>query len=304
MRKQLDFDSNLSKRISYIVITKNRHNYLEVFLPKVGAMKTDLDELIIVDGGSNDNSLEVISRYKKFIDLVISEPDKGAAHATNKGLLFARGKYVKYLADDDEIFPEACEAAVKVMEKNPDVDHLVCGGTKIFGRKKIPVYLPPGVDYGKNVEDVFKYGACGAGFLTRRSVFAKVGIYPLSLLADNAFVLGCMKGGAVVKFCRINMFNHPIHSESLIQVNSSSARKELLRLCRDYTSGKFYWRFALSEFLANHPVNLTKLYERLPILRKFLTPLKMLYQGSITIINPKEAVNFNKRGILWDGGFS
>lgn len=67
-------------------------------------------EYILVDGGSDDGTLEVIKRYESQLARVISEPDKGIYDAMNKGLAAATGEYVLFMNSGDEIYdPETVE---------------------------------------------------------------------------------------------------------------------------------------------------------------------------------------------------
>ena len=54
-------------------------------------------EYIIIDGGSTDNSLDIIKEYQHYIDYWVSEPDKGIYNAMNKGTRVAHGDYCLYV---------------------------------------------------------------------------------------------------------------------------------------------------------------------------------------------------------------
>ena len=62
-------------------------------------------ELIIVDGGSSDNTLSILSKYKEQISLLISEKDEGQYNAINKGFSKATGEMLAWLNADDVYFP-------------------------------------------------------------------------------------------------------------------------------------------------------------------------------------------------------
>src|ERR1700755_616928 len=61
-------------------------------------------EYIIVDGASNDGTLEVIKRYETRITKLISEKDEGIYDAMNKGLAIATGDYVVFMNSGDELY--------------------------------------------------------------------------------------------------------------------------------------------------------------------------------------------------------
>ena len=62
-------------------------------------------ELIIVDGGSNDNSVEIINKYADRLAWWCSEKDRGQSHAFNKGFTHATGRFLTWLNADDILLP-------------------------------------------------------------------------------------------------------------------------------------------------------------------------------------------------------
>jgi glycosyltransferase involved in cell wall biosynthesis len=75
-------------------------------------------EYVIVDGGSTDETLEIIRRYEDRLAWWVSEPDDGQSHAINKGLERTSGEIVAYLNSDDYYLPGALETAVGALERN------------------------------------------------------------------------------------------------------------------------------------------------------------------------------------------
>lgn len=79
-------------------------------------------ELIVVDGGSNDNSVEIIKKFSDRIAWWVSEKDKGQSDAFNKGFSHAQGKYLTWLNADD-IMPDGClKRIVRGLERHPDCE--------------------------------------------------------------------------------------------------------------------------------------------------------------------------------------
>ncbi|MDX6617505.1 MAG: hypothetical protein QOD60_2596 [Solirubrobacterales bacterium] len=74
-------------------------------------------EYLIVDGGSTDETVEVIKRYEDRIDWWVSEPDEGQSDAINKGLARATGDVIAYLNSDDYYMPGAFAAAIGALEQ-------------------------------------------------------------------------------------------------------------------------------------------------------------------------------------------
>jgi glycosyltransferase involved in cell wall biosynthesis len=94
-------------RFSIITATFNAESCLETLISSVKAQKNENVEFIIVDGGSRDDTLNIIERNKDCIDHWKSEPDEGIYDAWNKGLSLATGDWIMFLGADDELLPGA-----------------------------------------------------------------------------------------------------------------------------------------------------------------------------------------------------
>lgn len=235
-----EIDNHFDKRISFILASKNRPEFIMKTLEHMRKLKKENDELIVVEGFAKHTKI-ILDQFKDLIDKKICEADFSEGNAFNKGLLVACGKYIKLMTDDDVIHEQALEDAVKVLEAHPKVDLLLCGGVKIFKMepqvKNLVVYLPPGINYGKSVEDVFRYKGCGIGLLFRHRLLAKVGILNANAYAlDLDFIAQCISKGANVKFCRINLFEHYIelHSASASDRGKQKLIQDKVRIMKLY----------------------------------------------------------------------
>jgi len=103
---------------SIVIANYNSEKFLAKAIESVINQRfTDL-ELIIIDGGSNDNSLEIVDLYKSHIDYFVSEPDGGQSQAFNKGFSRAKGEYYIWLNADDVLLPRALECAYDYLSVN------------------------------------------------------------------------------------------------------------------------------------------------------------------------------------------
>ncbi|MGZ9234179.1 MAG: glycosyltransferase family 2 protein [Anaerolineales bacterium] len=78
-------------------------------------------EYIVIDGGSTDNSVDIIRKYADRLAYWISEKDSGQAEAINKGFARAKGGILAWLNSDDYYLPGTISAVVKCFEEHPDV---------------------------------------------------------------------------------------------------------------------------------------------------------------------------------------
>lgn len=118
-------------KISIITTNFNTDKYLEQTIKSILSQKGDFDlEYIITDGGSKDNSINILKQYDKEIRdgkwgnhiefKYISEKDRGQSDGINKGLRMATGDVVTFLNADDLYIEGTLEKVLKYFRENPD----------------------------------------------------------------------------------------------------------------------------------------------------------------------------------------
>lgn len=107
--------------VSIITPSYNQGEFLEETIQSVLTQDYPRVEYWIIDGGSNDGSLEIIQNYADRITGWLFEPDNGQADAINKGFGKVRGDIVTWINSDDVYRPQAIKRAVRVLESHPEV---------------------------------------------------------------------------------------------------------------------------------------------------------------------------------------
>lgn len=105
--------------VSIITPSYNQAAYLETTLQSVIRQDYPHLEHLVVDGGSNDGSQQIIQKYAGQLSWWVSERDSGQAEAINKGILHSHGEIVAWLNSDDLYLPGAVSHAVKTLAENP-----------------------------------------------------------------------------------------------------------------------------------------------------------------------------------------
>lgn len=89
-------------------------------------------QIIVIDGGSDDETVEIIESYGDFIDYWVSEPDDGQVDAINKGFAQANGQIYGWLCADDALLPGTLRRLAREFIRRPDVDVVTSGCLRVF----------------------------------------------------------------------------------------------------------------------------------------------------------------------------
>ena len=123
--------NNPHPKFSIITVTYNAEKVLEDTIQSVVFQTYRNVEYIIVDGGSTDNTLDVVHKYQERISKVISDPDKGLYDAMNKGIRMATGDYLCFLNAGDELHENETLQKIVFTLKGKELPDVIYGETAI-----------------------------------------------------------------------------------------------------------------------------------------------------------------------------
>ncbi|MFH2013294.1 MAG: glycosyltransferase [Pseudomonadota bacterium] len=123
-------------KISVIIPTYNRANFIEEAIESVLSQSYKDFELIVVDDGSTDETGKLVQRYGERI-FYIYQNKKGVSHARNTGIKNSSGEYIAFLDSDDKWLPDKLATQMDFFTHNPDA--LICHTEEIWFRNNARV---------------------------------------------------------------------------------------------------------------------------------------------------------------------
>lgn len=119
---EIRIDRTSYPKISIITPSYNQGNFIEETIRSILLQNYPNLEYIIIDGGSTDNTIQIIKKYESFLTYWISESDGGQAHAINKGLEKATGDILAYINSDDYYLPDTLFKVACFFQSHPETD--------------------------------------------------------------------------------------------------------------------------------------------------------------------------------------
>jgi glycosyltransferase involved in cell wall biosynthesis len=203
-------------KISIVTPSYNQGQFLEETILSVLNQGYPNLEYIIIDGGSTDNSVDIIKKYKDSLSYWVSEPDNGMTDALNKGFRRSNGDILNWINSDDYFLPAVFHAAVDAFNEGDSKLGFIYGSCKnilsdgtVFDIRK-PVNFDAGIlRYGRNLF------AQPASFFHRR-VLDKVGLLDENLpyAMDYDFWIRACDAGFTFKNIGVPLAAFRFHGES------------------------------------------------------------------------------------------
>lgn len=155
------------------------------------------EKIIIIDGGSRDNTLEVVGRYLRPQDQIVSEKDRGPYDAMNKGIGLAESEVVAILNSDDYWHPGTLEAVEEAFLTHPEVG-IVHGDIDYLIDDLDPLRIKPTRGFNRWLG--LGLPSSHPATFVRKCVYRKVGFYDFErfpVCADQDLVYRALAAGVI-----------------------------------------------------------------------------------------------------------
>lgn len=164
-----------SLKISIVTISFNNENDIRSTIESVVGQTYDNIEYIIVDGGSTDDTINIVNEYINSISIVISEPDNGMYDAINKGIKISTGDIVGLIHAGDRLFNNQVIAKIAQHFEHNNIDAMY-GHSKIVNSRNEVKLINISPQYSKKM---IRRGWMPShqSIYIRREVFDKLGYY-------------------------------------------------------------------------------------------------------------------------------
>ncbi|MBW1793704.1 MAG: glycosyltransferase family 2 protein [Deltaproteobacteria bacterium] len=183
----------MNSRVTVIVPTYNRAHFLPECLDALLAQIVPASEIIVVNDGSTDGTLEALAPYRSRI-VYLEKPNGGKASALNMGLAHATGEFIWIFDDDDISLPGALETHLEAFSNDPSVDFTYSGYHVAItdpetGILKIVETYEPFRGLAKSLFLAYVMGASGEGIgsMTPQAMLVRKRCYDIVGPFDESF---------------------------------------------------------------------------------------------------------------------
>jgi len=163
------------------IITTNLNDDIESTILSVIDQDYENIEFIIIDGGSNKNTIKILKFYDEKIDYWVSEKDKGIYDGINKGLILATGDYIVILDSGDILNKNSIKNILELIKKNPNADCLLGSCLK---QRLMHGYRPNQINLRFNI-----FASNSGAFFLKKDAYKKIGLYDTRYIASADYDL-------------------------------------------------------------------------------------------------------------------
>ena len=235
---------------SIITIAYNSEKTIERTIQSVLAQTYQDYEYLIVDGGSNDDTLNIVQKYEPLFEGRLkwkSEPDKGIYNAMNKGVNRAEGSIIGIVNSDDWLEPNALQIIKDCFVNNGhDIDAIYCGWMNFHYQDGIVQVMK--TDHQLLTQYVKRYEMAGVrhpAMFVGKNVYNRLGVFDerLKILADTDLIVRFFLNG--IRFIYPNQVVTNMSDGGVSNVDVQKACKDykLILEKNDVSGLKKFWLY-------------------------------------------------------------
>lgn len=239
-------------KFSVIVPVLNGVAHLEQCLDGV-LQQASIPELIVIDGGSTDGTLNIITSYKQHISYWETGKDKGISDAFNRGILRAKGDIIAILNSDDFWEPDTILIISEAAGRHPEADIFIAQ-CRLLPTSALPYVKKPNMNAMKRYMSIYHPST-----FVKRNAYATIGLYNESyqLAMDSEWMHRAMKMSltfqevhAIVANMRMGGISDKLAFDAIKEYRQSVVQNSI---ASPAYATLFYWLHKISKTLDNYP---------------------------------------------------
>lgn len=241
--------------LSIVIANYNYGRFLDEAIESVLTQSCQDFELIIIDGGSTDNSVDVIKKHANRIVYWVSEKDSGQSNAFNKGFSRAHGRFLTWLNADDVMLPGTIDKLKRAAARHPNCEWFVGGVFWLDPDMKI-VNMGRGRPFSEiryREGNVSVWGP--SSFFTKRLLDAVGGVderFHYTMDTDLWLRFACKEGARYLPFCNYawglrlhpeaKMSRHNFTANGMLKLGANNVLDEKQKHAEEQKCREANWR--------------------------------------------------------------
>lgn len=219
--------------ISIVMPTRNHARFIRAAIDSVLEQDYPRIELIVMDGASTDNTVEILQGYGDRIRWA-SEPDRGQTDAINKGMALATGEVLAYLNSDDTLLPAALQKVVAFFQDYPECDMVYGNADYIDVDGNVTgQYATAEFSFERLMQDNC---ICQPATFWRRRIADRVGVFntELQTAMDYEYWLRVANSGGIIYHTFEKLAQSRLHEDAKTLAMRGKIFEEIFQICEEH----------------------------------------------------------------------